>query len=382
MLTAGVRVFVPGGRKKFPGNSYHHVGRRLNAWQLTHVIGGIRPFSGKSVAPRKGYVVSEPRPEAHKFVGAKQLESFNHKVSERLLPVELSIDDAAGFRARLRSASLGVVQLNELWSSSPFVARRTSRHIATTDSAYLKVGVQISGASVVSQGGRTTTLRPGDFILYDTARPYQMNGASSFHMQTVMFSRDSLRLSSPQVESLTTQLISGKDGLGFLVAQYLAGLARQLDTVGWGSWHLADATLDLLRAVFAERVARTGSNDLGNGGAGLSLRVRTYIENRLADPDLDVASIAAAHHVSVRRLQKLFADHEQTVTGWIRNRRIEHCRRDLTNPALAERTVSSIATKWGLFDPAHFSRLFKSAYDLAPREYRVRALAELGMKAS
>jgi len=44
--------------------------------------------------------------------------------------------------------------------------------------------------------------------------------------------------------------------------------------------------------------------------------------------------------------------------------------------------VSSIATRWGLFDPAHFSRLFKSTYGLSPREYRIRALAEVRSKAS
>jgi AraC-like DNA-binding protein len=392
---------------------------RLNAGLLSNVIRGIRHSSDKSVASRKGYAVSELRASstdgyaqrsgpmaplrsgvcwrdhgnhakasiatsanAHKFAGAKQFEAFHHKVSEQLLPVQLSVDDVATFRARLRSASLGVLQLNELWFSNPFVARRTSKHIAGTDAGYLKVGIQISGVSVVSQGGQNITLRPGDFILYDTARPYQIRGAGSFHMQTLMFARDSLRLSSSQLEWLTTRQVSGREGLGSLVAQYLAGLARQLDTVGSGSWHLADATLDLLAAAFAEQLAHTGTTDIGNGEAGLLLRVRTYIEHRLDHPDLDVASIATAHHVSIRKLQKLFADQEQTVTGWIRNRRIEHCRRDLANPALAERTLNSIAANWGLFDPAYFSRLFKSTYGLPPREYRIRALAELRTKSA
>jgi AraC-like DNA-binding protein len=320
--------------------------------------------------------------KAHKFVGRNQFEAFHDKVSERLLPVQLSTENVATFRARLRSANLGLVQLNELWASHPFVARRTNKHIARTDAEYLKVTVQLSGFSMVSQAGENITLRPGDFMLYDTARPYQISGAASTHIQTLMFARDSLRLSASQVQWLTTRRISGRDGLGSLVAQYVAGLARQLDTVGCGSWHLADATLGLLAAAFSDQLTHTDRTGIGNGEAGLLLRIRTHIEHRLDDPDLDVASIAAAHHVSVRRLQKLFADQEQTVTGWIRNRRIEHCRRDLANPALADRTVSSIATRWGMFDPAHFSRLFKSTYGLSPREYRVRALAEVRAKAS
>ena len=62
------------------------------------------------------------------------------------------------------------------------------------------------------------------------------------------------------------------------------------------------------------------------------------------------------------------------MSGWIRAQRLEHCRRDLVNPALAEEPVTSIAAHWGLIDAAHFSRLFKSAYGSAPRDYRARAL--------
>jgi hypothetical protein len=175
-----------------------------------------------------------PSLKAHKFAGADQFEAFYDKVSERLLPVQLSTENVATFRARLRSADLGLVQFNELWASDPFVARRTSKHIARTDAEYLKVSVQLSGFSMVSQGGENITLRPGDFILYDTARPYQISGAASSRMQTLMFARDSLRLSSAQLHWLTTRRTSGRDGLGSLVAQYVAGLARQLDSVGSG----------------------------------------------------------------------------------------------------------------------------------------------------
>jgi AraC-like DNA-binding protein len=365
----------------------------LNPWDLNFVTRVIRKFSDQSVASRKGHTVPESRPDsadgdvvtllnAHSFTGAERFDAFYDKVSERLLPAQVSTENVATFRAGLRSANLGLVQMNELWASHPFVARRTSKHIARSDAEYLKVSVQLSGLSIVRQGGENITLRPGDFILYDTARPYQISGAASTHIQMLMFGRDALRLSPSQLQWLTFRRISGREGLGWLVAQYAAGLARQVDAVGSGAWHLADATLNLLAAAFADQLTHAGTAGLSNCEAGLLLRIRTHIEQRLDDPDLDVASIAAAHHVSVRRLQKLFADDEQTVTGWIRNRRIEHCRKDLANPALADRTVSSIATRWGMFDPAYFSRLFKSTYGLSPREYRIRALAEVRAKAS
>jgi hypothetical protein len=124
-------------------------------------------------------------------------------------------------------------------------------------------------------------------------RPYQFSFRASAHVQTVMFSRDALRLSPSQLERLTTRRINGQEGLGFLVSQYLVALGRQVDTgVCSASWHLAEATLDLLAASFAERLACTGTTDLDSGKTGLLLRVQAYIKHRLGDPHLDVATIA------------------------------------------------------------------------------------------
>jgi AraC-like DNA-binding protein len=186
-----------------------------------------------------------------------------------------------------------------------------------------------------------------------------------------------LRLSPTQLQRLMTRPISCREGLGPLVSQYLVALGRQLETgVCCAACYLSQATLDLLAASFAERLACTGTIEGQSGKAGLVLRVRAYIEHQLGDPRLNVATIAAAHHISVRYLQKLFEGQEQTVAGWIRAQRLERCRRDLANPALAEEPVTSIAARWGLIHPPQFSRLFKSTYGLAPRDYRAKALTK------
>lgn len=50
--------------------------------------------------------------------------------------------------------------------------------------------------------------------------------------------------------------------------------------------------------------------------------------------------------------------------------RLERCRRDLLDPGLRDRLVSSIGARWGLQDAAAFSRAFRKAYGLPPGEYR------------
>jgi AraC-like DNA-binding protein len=81
-------------------------------------------------------------------------------------------------------------------------------------------------------------------------------------------------------------------------------------------------------------------------------------------------AIAAAHHISLRYLHKLFQQDGHTIAGWIRERRLEQCRRDLANPQLAARPIHPIAARWGFTSPAHFSQAFRSAHGLSPRQYR------------
>jgi AraC-like DNA-binding protein len=99
-------------------------------------------------------------------------------------------------------------------------------------------------------------------------------------------------------------------------------------------------------------------------------QIHAFIRANLGDPDLTPGAIAAAHHISLRYLNKLFQAEGRTVAGWIRERRLERCRRDLAEPRLDDRTIKAIAARWGFTNSAHFSQAFRSAYGLSPREFR------------
>jgi AraC-like DNA-binding protein len=58
------------------------------------------------------------------------------------------------------------------------------------------------------------------------------------------------------------------------------------------------------------------------------------------------------------------------VADWIRRRRLERCARDLLDPALRGEPVGAIGARWGLTNPAHFSRVFRAAYGVPRAEYR------------
>ncbi|WP_461012317.1 helix-turn-helix domain-containing protein, partial [Streptomyces capparidis] len=72
-------------------------------------------------------------------------------------------------------------------------------------------------------------------------------------------------------------------------------------------------------------------------------------------------------------LYTLFNAQGLTVAARIRQRRLEHCHRDLADPALRSHPVQAIAARWGFTDPAHFSRTFRAAYGTTPRDHRHQA---------
>jgi AraC-like DNA-binding protein len=46
------------------------------------------------------------------------------------------------------------------------------------------------------------------------------------------------------------------------------------------------------------------------------------------------------------------------------------CAFDLSGRQAPSTTVAAIARRWGFADPTHFSRVFRAAYGMSPREWR------------
>jgi AraC-like DNA-binding protein len=107
-----------------------------------------------------------------------------------------------------------------------------------------------------------------------------------------------------------------------------------------------------------------------NRRQALLRRIHAFIESHLGDPQLSPAAVAAAHHISLRYLHKLFEPGTHGVAAVIRQRRLERCRDDLLDPAQVDRPVAGIAARWGFSSAAHFSRVFREAYGLPPAEFR------------
>jgi AraC-like DNA-binding protein len=280
-----------------------------------------------------------------------------------VVPLQLSVGDVGSVRFAAASVSWHA-------SAARCVATRTSKHISGPDQCMGRIDVVASGRMAVEQDGRQAELGPGDFAFVDMSRPARWATAADDWF-AVTFPRTLLPLSRADMAKLTGTRIPGDRGTGALVSSFARQVAGQLDDFRAADGaRVGTALLDLVSAALAGRLDRADRLPPSSRQHALLLRVQAGIEAQLGDPRLSPGAIAAAHHISVRHLYQLFEEHGQGVAGWIRQRRLEHCRRDLLDPALLDRPAAAIGARWGLVSPAHFSRVFRASYGLPPAEYR------------
>ncbi|MEV6508417.1 helix-turn-helix domain-containing protein [Streptomyces sp. NPDC051642] len=120
----------------------------------------------------------------------------------------------------------------------------------------------------------------------------------------------------------------------------------------------------------AKAVARRRVDDAGPQLAlALAQAVKDLADNHLADLELSGTMPARELNVSVRNLQRAFAAAGESVTAYIRQRRLAEARLALSAPPSIRLSVSELAAHWQFADSIHFIRAFKKHYGRTPTDY-------------
>ncbi|MGO4423781.1 helix-turn-helix domain-containing protein [Streptomyces sp. MCAF7] len=100
----------------------------------------------------------------------------------------------------------------------------------------------------------------------------------------------------------------------------------------------------------------------------LTQAAKDLANSHLADSELSPRMLARELNVSVRTLQRAFAVVGESVTAYIRHRRLEEARLALAEPS-GRLSISELAAYWQFADTSHFTRAFKKRYGRTPTEY-------------
>lgn len=234
----------------------------------------------------------------------------------------------------------------------------------------------VEGRSTLIDGERRINLLPGDLLYGPTGAQARLLFTTDFCQLFVKVPHVALspRLLAPL--SLPLGYMPCQGGINRVFSQMLAAVADTID----------DLTVEQLRPIelsFTEFLLTclTGQSATPLVGCGANARASNLhsicqtIEANLADPMLNPVKVASEHGVSLRYLQKLFAQSGNTFSNFVRLRRLERCRADLCSPVYANMSVTEICFRWGFNGSAHFSRAFRSQYGVPPRDFRKSSLS-------
>jgi AraC-like DNA-binding protein len=299
-----------------------------------------------------------------------QLSYWREMISDAFVQYEVEAPSyrTAGFRGEVTAEGFAGIQVSTVVSDphtvvrSPLVIRRSPRDD-------FLVNLAVHGSLTVTQGERDAVLRPGDFTVYDSARPCRITAPDRFELLALKIPRALFTAHCPLAPDATATLVRGDHGVGALFSLHLRSLAAHAaDLPSDVVQQVGVNTLEMLAAALPKR------SSSGNGSAlprpAQWLRASQYIAGHFADPELSPAAVADALGVSLRYLQLLCQREGTSPFRLIQEQRLQRAAQLLTDPRHAGRAITDIAFGVGFKDASHFTRAFKNRYGIGPRDYR------------
>jgi AraC-like DNA-binding protein len=312
-------------------------------------------------------VTSDDVPSQERFAWYTEL------TTKAVMPFTMTSDHASDFQARASVVSLPDSHI-AAFASSPLRALRAHRHVRRHDPETYQLAL-VHGTPVRFVQGRNETIgNAGDFVLFSTSSPMELAVPDQGRLTRgtlLSLPRSALPLSPARADRLLAQPLPDTAGARTLLADCLNDLRAHACAYSPAELRARGSLATHLAAVYlAGALDSREPLPVETRRQVLLARIGAFIDHNLADPDLNPAHIAAHHHISVRTLHQLFRDQPHTVGAEIRRRRLERCRTDLADARLRGLAVSVIGARWGLPQPAAFSRAFRAAYGMTPTEVR------------
>ncbi|WP_230684515.1 helix-turn-helix domain-containing protein [Burkholderia cepacia] len=309
---------------------------------------------------------------AHEIVVGESSSGDNLRdlVSDSFLPLALR-DTGPLFRMSVRIAVAGGIRVAEVDTSSIRVDRDRALAERAESDCY-KMLFQIAGQSRVTQRNKTSTINPGEWLVYDATQAYSIECSDASRFVAALTPPRSSTMWRWFVDRADTQVRQtvGNAHLALRSIQYL--MDGQVPDDQESMFGFEQSTLMLLDSV-VRREAGDSLNRAGARSASLRMNAEIFLAQHFSDPDLTPDRLASALNVSRRTLYGALAATSQTPQGLIQEYRLQASRRALSDPADINRNLLELAVMCGFSDMTHFGRLFKARFGCSPGVYRMTA---------
>lgn len=231
----------------------------------------------------------------------------------------------------------------------------------------------LSGSAVLIDGPKRVLLAKDDIAHGAIRGGAVLRFTENFRLLLVRFPASALNTRvAPQSMRMET-----RTGVGRILAAMLRATFETIEQLP----EEQERAIESLLREFVIINLTVNANAAAMGGlvgvqATLLQRAYQIIDARLSDPDLSMKKVAAELKISLRYLYKLFASSGEGFGRYVKRRRLDRCRCDLSNPIYSHVNVSEICFRWGFNEAAHFSRVFREQFHMSPRAWRKEAAAK------
>ncbi|MFE9921639.1 helix-turn-helix domain-containing protein [Streptomyces sp. NPDC005774] len=290
--------------------------------------------------------------------------AWERTLSQVFVGLEVAVERGRPWTGELTAERLGALQI-ATEEFGPGTILRSARSVAADHSTHILVRLQLDGSALLFQDGRTVELRPGRLAFHDARRPYRIVLPQRQRARILMMPRALLRLEEGQLSALTATVVDeAGEGAAALLLPLLCGLVDEVISAhATRRDELARIAVEILATLAMEAVSRRPAPALWE-------RITASVQARLQDPGLTPQDIADQHGISLRYLHRLFQMQGTTVNTWVRTRRLEAAREELSQDGATHRSIGAVAARWGFTNPSHFSRTFRETYGVSPVQWR------------
>ena len=306
-------------------------------------------------------------------IAGNRQRGWRDVIGEIYADVDIEIPAHRQFLGNIMRTQIGHLEFTKVQTDTE-IARRTKRHIAQAereDFLFLQVK---AGQLSLKQFGRECILLPGQFALIYLNAPFVFEHDGRMDKVAVKMPAQAISVRLSRVQDHCAIGHDNHAGIGRVLSSFIASVFDEEQSMPEASRQsIAVNTIDLIALACGTPDRRDAPGDSAARSA-IRRRCLAYIDAHLADENLAPADISRVLGVSLRYLHQCFQSSEYSIGEYILKRRLEMCRRDLSDSRFAKLTISELAFRRGFRNAAHFSDSFRRIYDETPRAMRAAAL--------
>ncbi|MEO9632746.1 MAG: helix-turn-helix domain-containing protein [Sulfitobacter sp.] len=306
--------------------------------------------------------------------GMNKNDIWSRTLSDTYFSLSAQCANPDTFNGSLQSWSLGNLGLSEM-NCDGVKYSRTNSHFANESESNLLITIPHNDTISFQQAKRDTNCPPGSFLVERGDLPYEFAHAQSNKLWVLKVPTASVRSRLGATDRLGALTFDATTGVGSYFVGAVRNTIESIDVIGGAAREMAGQhLLDLLCLSMRsdDRILDSASSTIR---AAHLQRAEQFIRDNLSNPNLNSQVVAESCGISLRYLQRLFAENNHSVVGYIRDKRLTRCH-EMLRMVNNTSTMAQIAHKWGFYDQAQFCKHYRSRFGCTPTDTRKQSRLE------